>query len=107
MADYDEEALREDANGSWQPWSLQVQKWGETIDGLALDRQAFSVAPGSDELFSAFNTALSSVRTYLSEGEEVFEGIARALLDSAIEYMEMEGYAADEIARVEREMAAL
>ncbi len=107
MADYDEEALREDANGSWQPWSLEIQKWGETIDGIVLDRQAFSVAPGSSELFTAFNTALSSVRTYLSEGEEVFEGIARALLDSAIEYMEMEGYAADEIARVEREMAAL
>nr|WP_201470441.1 hypothetical protein [Microbacterium hydrocarbonoxydans] len=107
MADYDEEALRADANDSWQPWSLEVQKWGETIDGIALDRQAFSVAPGSDELFTAFNTALSAVRTYLSEGEEVFEGIARALLDSAIEYMEMEGYAADEIARVEREMAAL
>jgi len=107
MADCDEEALREDANGSWQPWSLQVQKWGEIIDDLELDRRAFSVAPGSNELFSTFNTALRSVRTYLSEGEEVLEGIARALLDSAIEYMEMEGYAADEIARVEREIAAL
>ena len=107
MADYDEEALREDANGSWQPWSLELQTWGETIDGIAVDRPAFSVAPGSDELFGAFTTALSSVRTYVGEGEEVFEGIARALLDSAIEYMEMEGYAADEIARVEQEMAAL
>ncbi len=107
MADYDEEALRADANDSWQQWSLKLQGWGETIDAVSLNRQAFSVAPGSDELFGAFNTALATVRTYLHDGEEVFEGIARALLDSAIEYMEMEGYAEEEVARVEREMASL
>lgn len=107
MGDYDEEALREDANGSWQPWSLELQGWRETIEEIELDRQAFSVAPGSEELYSAFHRSLKIVGAYLHGGEEVFEGIARALLDSAIEYMEMEGYAADEIARVEREMAEL
>lgn len=107
MADYDEEALREDANGSWQVWSLQMQKWKETVEGVDIDRQAFSLVPGSEKLFAAFNTTMSSVATYLHDGEEVFEGIARALLDSAIEYMEMEGYAEGEIARVEGEMAAL
>lgn len=107
MGDYDEEALRADANDSWQPWSLELQGWRETIEGIALDRQAFSVAPGSEELFGAFNRSLKVVGAYLHGGEEVFEGIARALLDSSIEYMEMEGYAADEIARVEREMEAL
>lgn len=107
MADYDEEALREDAIGSWQQWSLQMKNWREVVKGVDIDRQAFSLAPGSDELFAAFNTTMSSVHTYLHEGEEVFEGIARALLDAAIEYMEMEGYAEDEIARVEGEMASL
>lgn len=107
MADYDEEALRADANDSWQQWSLKLQSWGETIDAVDLNRQTFSIAPGSEELFTAFTGALATVRTYLHDGEEVFEGIARALLDASIEYMEMEGDAQEEIARVEREMASL
>ena len=60
MSEYDEEALRTDANESWQQWSLTLRGWGETIDALDLNRQAFSIAPGSAELFTAFTGALTA-----------------------------------------------
>lgn len=107
MAEYDEQALRDDANDSWQPWSLELQKWGEKIDGLTVSRPAFSLVSGADELHAAFTAKLTAVREYIHDGEEVFEGIARALLDTAMNYMEMEGYAQEAIDEVAAEMDAL
>lgn len=107
MADYDEQALRDDANDCWQPWSLELQKWGETIDGLTVSRPAFSLVTGAEELHTAFTAKLAAVRDYIHDGEEVFEGIARALLDTAMNYMEMEGYAQEAIDEVAAEMDAL
>ncbi|QDE34142.1 hypothetical protein FIV50_04645 [Microbacterium foliorum] len=107
MPEYDEQALRGDANNSWQPWSLRLQGWVQEIDALELDLPTFSIVSGADRLHAAVTSQLSSIRDYVHDGEEVFEGIARALLDNAIEYMEMEDYSQEEIRRVETEMDSL
>lgn len=107
MAEYDEEALRADANEHWQSWSLKLAEWRKQLEDLSYTRPDFSLAPGSDQLYEKFGLASKAVQDYLSTGEEVFEGIARALLDTVTEYMEMEGYAQSEIDAVEKEMAGL
>lgn len=107
MDEYDEEALQADANGCWQPWSLQLEGLKNRLNELSYSRPQFSLAPGSSELFQVFGDVRTKLSTYLHDGEEVFEGVARALLDTAVEYMEMEGYAQTEIDTVEKEMAAL
>lgn len=107
MGEYDEEALRQDANRSWQPWSLELEGWKKQIQNAPLTRQDFSVAPGSGDLHTAYEKVENLLGEYLHVGEEIFEGIARALLDSAIEYMEMDHYSRAEIDRVKQEMDAL
>ncbi|MBS1908201.1 MAG: hypothetical protein JST33_16935 [Actinobacteria bacterium] len=107
MGEYDEESLRQDANRSWQPWSLELEGWKKQIQNTALTRQDFSVAPGSGDLHIAFEKAEKLLGDYVHTGEEIFEGIARALLDSAIEYMEMDHYSQAEIDKVKKEMDAL
>lgn len=107
MGEYDEQALRADANQHWQPWSIELEGWKDQLHEAPLTRQDFSLAPGSGELFAAFQKRISNIAEYIHTGEEVFEGIARALLDASIDYMEMEDYAETEIDRVEQEMAEL
>jgi len=107
MDEYDEEALRADANESWQPWSLQLEGWKTKLNDLQFTPADFSVAPGSPALFEAFTTARAVLHEYIHSGEEIFEGIARILLETAAEYMEMEGYAQAEIDQVESEIEQL
>jgi hypothetical protein len=107
MVDVDPDALRADANESWQAWSLKLADLKSSIDALAYARPDFALLPGAGEVFSAFETAKDTLRTYIETGEEIFEGFARALLDTAIDYMEAEGDAQSEIDQVEREMEQL
>lgn len=107
MADVDPDALRADANDSWQVWSGDLADAKGKIDGLTYSRADFSLIPGSGEVYAAFETATAALRAYIETGEEIFEGFARALLDTAIDYMEAEGDAQSEIDAVERELAAL
>jgi hypothetical protein len=107
MDEYDEEALRADANDKWQPWSLTLENWKLRLSELTFTEADFSVAPGSPELFDLFSQVRTGLQDYIHAGEETFEGIARALLDSVTRYMEMEGYAQDKIDQVERERDAL
>lgn len=107
MGEYDEQALRADANQHWQQWSIDLEGWKNDLQAPPLTRQDFSLVPESGALFAAFQTRISNIADYIHTGEEVFEGIARALLDASIDYMEMEDYAETEIDRVEQEMAAL
>lgn len=107
MAEVDPDALRTDANESWQVWSQKLAELKTSIDTLSYSRPDFAIMPGSGEVFAAFETATQTLRTYIETGEEIFEGFARALLDSAIIYMEAEGDAQSEIDAVEREMENL
>lgn len=107
MAEVDPDALRTDANDSWQKWSLKLAESNKIIDGLTYSGSDFSLIPGSDEVYASFEKATSTLHTYIATGEEIFEGFARALLDSAIAYMEAEGDAQSEIDAVEREMETL
>lgn len=107
MPEYDEDALREDANAHWQKWSQELEKLKLEVDGIVYSRPDFSLAPGSSEVYAAFETSLTTFRTYIETGEEIFEGFARALLDTAIMYMEAEGDVQSEIDAVQREMESL
>ncbi|MCR2816336.1 hypothetical protein [Microbacterium jiangjiandongii] len=107
MADVDPDALRTDANDSWQVWSGKLAEAKGKIDELSYSRPDFSLIPGSGEVYAAFETATTTLRAYIETGEEIFEGFARALLDTAIMYMEAEGDAQSEIDAVERELEAL
>ena len=107
MGEYDEEALRKDANASWQPWSVKLAGWKTQIQNRTVTAPDFSIAPGGGELHTAYGKAEKLLADYLHIGEEVFEGIARALLDATIEYMEMDHYAQSEIDKVKQEMGAL
>ncbi len=107
MDEYDEDALRADAMDSWQVWSGKLQGMKEDVQELQAIGSEFSSIPGSHEVAANFVKARDALAAYLHTGEEVFEGIARALLATAIDYMEAENYAAEEVAKVEAEMAAL
>jgi hypothetical protein len=107
MAEVDPDALRDDANGSWQPWSLKLEEVKTGVEGLTYSRTDFALIPGSNEVFAAFETAKDTLRDYIGIGEECFEGFARALLDAAAEYMTAEGDAQSEIDAVKQEMDAL
>lgn len=107
MAEVDPDALRADANESWQVWSLKLEELKGQVDDLSYSRPDFSMIPGADEVYAAFETSTETLRTYIETGEETFEGFARALLDVAIMYMEAEGDAQSEIDQVEQEMGAL
>ncbi|MCR2784676.1 MULTISPECIES: hypothetical protein [unclassified Microbacterium] len=107
MAEVDPDALRTDAHDSWQVWSGKLADAKGRIDDLTYSRPDFSLIPGSGDVYAAFTTATTTLRDYIETGEEIFEGFARALLDTAIEYMQAEGDAQSEIDAVERELEAL
>ena len=107
MAEVDPDALRTDANDSWQVWSGKLAEAKGKIDELNYSRPDFALIPGSGEVYAAFETATAALRTYIHTGEEIFEGVARALLGSAIDYLEAEGDAQSEIDAVTREMESL
>jgi hypothetical protein len=107
VAEVEPDDLRADANDSWQVWSLKLADLKTQVDTLTYSRPDFALVPGTDEVFAAFETSLKTLSEYIHTGEEIFEGFARALLDSAIIYMEAEGEAQSEIAAVQREMGEL
>jgi hypothetical protein len=107
VAEVDPDALQSDANDHWQPWSLKLESWKTTVQDLSYTRDDFSIIPGSDDVYSRFGTACDVIGEYLHTGEEIFEGFARALLSTAIEYMAAEGDTQEEIAKVEQEMEQL
>jgi len=107
VAEVDPDALRDDANDSWQVWSGTLAEAKASLDELTYSRPDFSLIPGSGEVYAAFETATAALRAYIHTGEEIFEGFARALLDTAITYMEAEGDAQSEIDAVQRELEAL
>lgn len=107
MAEVDPDLLRQDANDHWQKWSLELESIKLGVDELRYTLPDFSLIPGSTEVFAAFQTSISTLRTYVETGEEIFEGFARALLDSVLEYAAAEGDAQSEIDAVQRELDAL
>lgn len=107
MAEVDPDLLRQDANDHWQKWSQELEGVKLGLDELVYSRPDFALMSGAGEVFAAFETSVATLRTYIGTGEEIFEGFARALLDSTIHYMEAEGDAQSEIDAVKREMDAL
>ncbi len=107
MAEVDPDLLQADANDYWQKWSLELADWRSTLEGVTYTREEFSMAPGSDEVMAAFGTSLQVLGDYFHTGEEIFEGFARALLTTSIEYMRAEGDAQTEIDAVVRELGEL
>lgn len=107
MAEVDPDALQSDANDHWQSWSLELAGWRTTLEGLTYSPSDFSLAPGSSEVLQKFQTSVDVLSEYLHTGEEIFEGFARALLTTSIEYMRAEGDAQAEIDAVTRELEGL
>lgn len=107
MAEVDPELLQTDANDYWQAWSLELAGWRSKLGELTYTRSDFSMAPGSDEVMAAFGTSLQVLGDYFHTGEEIFEGFARALLTTSIEYMRAEGDAQSEIDAVVQELGQL
>ncbi|MDU0366962.1 hypothetical protein AB0O16_04065 [Microbacterium sp. NPDC089180] len=107
MVDVDPDALQSDANDHWQKWSLELAAWRTDLDGMTYSPSDFSLAPGSTEVLSKFRTSVQLLSDYLHTGEEIFEGFARALLTTSIEYMKAEGDAQSEIDAVQKELEGL
>lgn len=107
MVEVDPDLLRQDANDHWQKWSKDLADVKLGFDELVYSRPDFSLVSGASEVFSAFESSVAALRKYTEAGEESFEGVARALLDSAMTYMMAEGDARSEIDAVEREMDSL
>lgn len=107
MVDVDPDLLRQDANDHWQKWSQELEGVKLGLDGLVYSRPDFALMSGAGEVFAAFESSVATLRAYTETGEEIFEGFARALLDTTIEYMQAEGDAQSEIDAVQRELDAL
>jgi hypothetical protein len=103
MAEVEPEALRADAMDGWQKWSLTLGELKTSLDGLSYSASDFSLIPGATEVYQAVQASVKTLHDYIHTGEEVFEGIARALLDTAVDYMVAEGDAQSEIDAVRQE----
>ena len=99
------EALEKDA--------LKFDGWSQDLDGIqkalpiALSSMDFSVIPGAQDVYVAYQRAVLALHAYVGEGSDEFDGFARALLRSALVYMTAEGYSAEDVARLELELESL
>lgn len=103
---WDQEALEHDAIECFDEWSKVLDRVAEAVPG-DLSASDFSLVPGGPELYEDYSTAAAQLRAYATDGATTFDGFARALLQTVQTYMRAENYAAEEIARVQKEMDSL
>jgi len=90
--------------------ALQFDDWSKELDAVqeaipvTLSSLDFSVIPGAQDVYAAYQRAADALNAYVGEGSKEFDGFARALLKSAILYLEAEGTSADDVARLNQEM---
>ena len=101
----DLEALEQDAV-TFDGWSIVLDGVQGAIP-LNLSPLDFSVIPGAQEVYQAFQAAAGIIADYVGEGSDQFDGFARTLLNSVKIYLVAESASAEDIARVTRELEEL
>ena len=107
--DVDTDDLRVDADRYWKAWHerLRTLERGVATADRNASAQDWSAIPGAQDVRAAYEVLLQKVEKYYHSGSDVFEGIARALLQSAETYLQAEHDSAVEIAMVEAEIEDL
>ena len=89
-----EGAIEHDAR-KFADWKGEITKLDDPTR-LVLVADDFSYIPGAQDVFQSYAVALAAVQDYVVQGADVFEGFARTLGTTALEYAKAEdGSAAD------------
>jgi hypothetical protein len=107
--DVDTDDLRTDADRYWTAWHerLRALERGVATADRSASAQDWSAIPGAQDVRAAYEVLLHRVEKYYHSGSEVFEGVARALQQSADAYLRAERDSEVEIAVVEAEIEDL
>ena len=93
--------------------ALQFDEWSQALDSIQkalpreLDPLIFSVIPGAQDVYAAYQRAVNALFEYVGEGSKEFDGFARALLKSVIAYAVAEGFSSADISRLKLELESL
>jgi|GEM_PF-2238557 len=101
--------LRADATEHWDPWSGKVLALEDATRTAyaTVTPEDWSGIPGTQDVRIEFEAFLGQVTGFLHTGSEVMEGIARALLFAAAEYVAAEEDNVADLAEIKAELEAL